>query len=215
MWLLVGLGNPGKEYEATRHNVGFRVVDLIAARAGAPAWRSKWGADLAEIKLGSERVLLCKPMEFMNVSGQPVVRVASFWKVEPSRAVVVHDDLDLPFGRMKLGQGGGHGGNNGVRSILAEWGTPDFHRVRVGIGRPAGGRDASGWVLGGFSETERREVVTIIERAADAAAAIVTDGGPAAMNRFNGKAGTGTGTGKEEQQVKRVRKESSSKGDDT
>ena len=211
MWLLVGLGNPGKEYEATRHNVGFRVVDLVAARTGAPAWRNKWGADLAEIKIGSERVLLCKPMEFMNVSGQPVARVASFWKVESSRVVVVHDELDLPFGRMKLGQGGGHGGNNGVRSILAEWGSADFHRVRVGIGRPAGGRDASSWVLGGFDEAERRELSDVLERAADAATAIVTDGAAAAMNRFNGKAGSG----KPEQQVKRVKKEGSSKGDDT
>lgn len=189
MWLLVGLGNPGKEYEATRHNVGFRVVDLVAARAGAPAWRSKWGAEVAEAKIGTERVLLCKPMEFMNVSGQPVVRVASFWKVEPSRTVVIHDDLDLPFGRMKVGQGGGHGGNNGVRSILAEWGTPDFHRVRVGIGRPAPGRDASGWVLSGFSEADRRALPGVLERAADAATAIMTDGVLVAMNRFNGKAG--------------------------
>ena len=186
---MVGLGNPGKEYEDTRHNVGFRVVDLIAARAGSPAWRSKWGAEIAETKLGTERVLLCKPMEFMNVSGQPVLRAASFWKIHPTHAVVVHDDLDVAFGRMKLAQGGGHGGNNGVRSILAEWGAADFHRVRVGIGRPTGGRDAAAWVLSGFSPDDRRELPAILERAADAAIAIVTEGPTVAMNRFNGKAG--------------------------
>jgi PTH1 family peptidyl-tRNA hydrolase len=189
VWLLVGLGNPGKQYEDTRHNVGFRVVDLVARRAGSPAWREKWGAAIAEAKVGSERVLLCKPMEFMNLSGQPVVRVATFWKIDPSRTVVVHDDIDLPVGRLKLGQGGGHGGNNGVRSILAEWGSPDFHRVRVGIGRPAAGRDAAGWVLGGFAEADRGALPELLERAADAASCIVTEGSKVAMNRFNGKAG--------------------------
>jgi PTH1 family peptidyl-tRNA hydrolase len=189
VWLVVGLGNPGREYEDTRHNVGFRVVDLIAARAGSPAWRSKWGAEIVETKIGSERVLLCKPMEFMNVSGQPVVRVAAFWKVDPPHTVVVHDDLDVPFGRLKLGQGGGHGGNNGVRSLLAEWGTGDFHRVRVGIGRPAPGRDAAAWVLSRFADEDQGEVPAVLERAADAASCIVTDGPQVAMNRFNGKAG--------------------------
>jgi PTH1 family peptidyl-tRNA hydrolase len=189
VWLVVGLGNPGREYQETRHNVGFRVADLIAARAGSPAWRSKWGAEIVETKIGSERVLLCKPMEFMNLSGQPVVRIASFWKVDPPHTVVVHDDLDVPFGRLKLGQGGGHGGNNGVRSLLAEWGTGDFHRVRVGIGRPAPGRDAAAWVLSRFADEDQGELPAVLERAADAASCIVTDGPQVAMNRFNGKAG--------------------------
>jgi PTH1 family peptidyl-tRNA hydrolase len=185
---MVGLGNPGKQYEDTRHNVGFRVVDLVARRAGAPAWREKWGAAIAEAKVGSERVLLCKPMEFMNLSGQSVVRVATFWKIDPSRTVVVHDDIDVPVGRLKLAQGGGHGGNNGVRSILTEWGSPDFHRVRVGIGRPAAGRDPASWVLGGFEEADRRTLPELLERAADAASCIVAEGSKVAMNRFNGKA---------------------------
>jgi len=189
VWLLVGLGNPGPEYANTRHNVGFNVVDLLAQRTGAPAARAKWGAEIAETRIGGERVLLCKPMEYMNVSGQPVVRVASFWKVEPKQTVVVHDDLDLPFGRLKLGAGGGHGGNNGVRSILAEWGSPDFNRVRMGIGRPTGGRDASSHVLGGFDGVERAEAAEFFARAADAVACIVTEGLGVAMNRFNGSAG--------------------------
>jgi len=190
VWLLVGLGNPGSEYANTRHNVGFAVVDLLARRTGAPAARAKWGAEIAETRIGGERVLLCKPMEYMNVSGQPVVRVASFWKVEPKQTIVVHDDLDLPFGRLKLGAGGGHGGNNGVRSILAEWGSADFSRVRMGIGRPQGGRDASSHVLGGFDGVERTAVDEFFGRAADAAACIVTDGLGVAMNRFNGSAGS-------------------------
>ena len=189
MWLLVGLGNPGTEYANTRHNVGFHVVDLVAARTGAPPARAKYGAEIAETRIGSERVLLCKPMEYMNVSGQPVVRVASFWKIEPGQTVVVHDDLDLPFGRLKLGVGGGHGGNNGVRSILAEWGSADFNRVRMGIGRPAAGRDASSHVLGGFEGADRAAAPEFFARAADAATCIVTDGLAAAMNRFNGTAG--------------------------
>lgn len=189
MWLLVGLGNPGQEYANTRHNVGFQVVDLLAQRTGAPAARAKWGAEIAETRIGAERVLLCKPMEYMNVSGQPVVRVASFWKVEPKQTVVVHDDLDLPFGRLKLGAGGGHGGNNGVRSILAEWGNADFSRVRMGIGRPAAGRDAASHVLSSFDGAERAAAAEFYERAADAVACIVTDGLAVAMNRFNGSAG--------------------------
>jgi PTH1 family peptidyl-tRNA hydrolase len=189
VWLLVGLGNPGSEYANTRHNVGFSVVDLLAQRTGAPPARAKYGAELAETRIGGERVLLCKPMEYMNVSGQPVVRVASFWKVEPQQTVVVHDDLDLPFGRLKLGTGGGHGGNNGIRSILAEWGSADFHRVRLGIGRPAAGRDAAGHVLSGFDGDDRAAVPEFFGRAADAAACIITDGIAVAMNRFNGSAG--------------------------
>jgi PTH1 family peptidyl-tRNA hydrolase len=195
VWLLVGLGNPGPEYANTRHNVGFHVVDLLAQRTGAPAARAKYGAEIAETRLGGERVLLCKPMEFMNVSGQPVVRVASFWKVEPKQTVVVHDDLDLPFGRLKLGAGGGHGGNNGVRSILAEWGSAEFNRVRMGIGRPAAGRDASSHVLGGFDAAERATLEEFFARAADAAASIVTEGLGAAMNRYNGSAGGKPGKG--------------------
>lgn len=189
MWLLVGLGNPGSEYANTRHNVGFNVVDLLSQRTGAPTARAKWGAEIAETRIGDQRVLLCKPMEYMNVSGQPVVRVASFWKIEPKQTIVLHDDLDLPFGRLKLGAGGGHGGNNGVRSILAEWGNADFSRVRMGIGRPGAGRDASSHVLGGFDGVDRTAVDEFFTRAADAAACIVTEGLGVAMNRFNGSAG--------------------------
>ena len=190
MWLLVGLGNPGPKYEGTRHNVGFQVVDALVVRNRALSLRTKLGAEVGEARIGSERVLLCKPMEFMNTSGQAVVRVAQFWKVEPARTVVMYDDLDLSFGRLKLATGGGHGGHNGVRSIIAEWGTADFARVRVGVGRPtSSGHDAADYLLSDFKGAERKELPDLYSRAAEAAENIVTTGLTAAMNRFNTKVG--------------------------
>jgi len=185
MWLVVGLGNPGREYAGNRHNIGFEVVAELAARAKAPPMREKFGAELAEGTLRGQRVLLCKPMEFMNASGQPVARVAKFWKIAPESTVVVHDDLDLPFGRLKLGAGGGHGGNNGVRSLLADLGTPDFLRVRFGIGRPAPGGDAANYVLADFSRAEQKDLPDLRMQAADAVEEILASGLTAAMNRFN------------------------------
>ena len=187
MWLLVGLGNPGPNYETTRHNVGFQVIDALVTRCRVPSLRAKWGAELCETVIGSERILLCKPMEYMNTSGQAVARVAKFWKIEPAQTVVVHDDLDLPFARLKLGAGGGHGGHNGLRSIIAEWGTADFNRVRCGIDRPAPGQDAADYVLTGFKPAERKELPDFCARAAEAAEAIVREGLMIAMNRFNTK----------------------------
>jgi peptidyl-tRNA hydrolase, PTH1 family len=196
VWLLVGLGNPGAKYAGTRHNVGFHVIDRLASRAGAAGAREKSGAVVAEGRLGSERILLCKPMEFMNVSGQSLVRVARFWKIDAAQTVVVHDELDVPFGRLKLAGGGGHGGHNGLRSIIAEWGTADFSRVRFGISRPAPGRDAADYVLQDFSAIERQALPELQDRAADAVEAIVASGLTTAMNKFNGKAGSGSESGK-------------------
>jgi PTH1 family peptidyl-tRNA hydrolase len=187
MWLVVGLGNPGREYAGNRHNVGFEVVTELAARAKAPPLREKFGAEIGEATIRGERVLLCKPMEFMNVSGQSVARVAKFWKIPPASIVVVHDDLDLPFGRLKLGAGGGHGGQNGVRSVIADLGTADFLRVRFGIGRPATGGDAANYVLADFSRAEQKELSDLRSTAADAVEEILANGLTAAMNRFNVK----------------------------
>jgi len=196
VWLLVGLGNPGAKYDGTRHNVGFHVIDRLASRAGASPSRAKLGAEVTEGRLGNERVLLCKPMEFMNVSGQALVRVARFWKIDAAQTVVVHDELDVPFGRLKLAGGGGHGGHNGLRSIIAEWGSADFCRVRFGISRPAPGRSATDYVLQDFSASERQVLPELQERAADAVEAIVSSGLTVAMNKFNGKAGSGSESGK-------------------
>jgi peptidyl-tRNA hydrolase, PTH1 family len=189
VWLLVGLGNPGPKYESTRHNVGFQVIDAIGIRSRASSLRAKFGAEVGEATIATTRVLLCKPMEFMNTSGQAVLRVAQFWKIEPAHTVVVHDDLDVGFGRLKLGPGGGHGGHNGLRSIIAEWGTSDFPRVRFGIGRPSAGQNAADYVLTDFNGAERKELPDMVSRAAEAVETIVAGGTALAMNRFNGKAG--------------------------
>ncbi|HVR61198.1 MAG TPA: aminoacyl-tRNA hydrolase [Polyangia bacterium] len=193
MWLVVGLGNPGAEYAGNRHNVGFQVLDDFAARVGNPPLRLKFGAAIGEGTLGAERILLCKPMEFMNVSGQATARVAKFWKVAVENTVVIHDDLDLPFGRLKLGAGGGHGGNNGVRSLIAELGA-DFRRVRFGVGRPSGGRDAADYVLHDFSKAEQKDLPDLRLAACDAVEAIIAQGLTAAMNRFNVKSKNGKET---------------------
>ena len=137
--------------------------------------------------MAGDKALFCKPMEFMNVSGQVVQRVAQFWKVTPAETVVVHDELDIPFGRLKLGAGGGHGGHNGLRSIIADWGTADFVRVRFGIGRPTHGRDAAAYVLDNFTRDEQAALPSLVAEAADAVEAIVGGGLTAAMNKFNAK----------------------------
>jgi len=182
MHLVVGLGNPGREYSGNRHNLGFRVADELAGRA---AWRSKWGGELAEVELSGQKVLLCKPMQFMNVSGQPVASVAGFWKIPAEQVVVIHDELDVAFGRVKINKGGGAGGHNGVRSLIDCLGTPDFVRVRVGIGRPPPNWEGADYVLADFSRAEQPELPGIISAAAAAAKEIVTRGLTAAMNRYN------------------------------
>src|SRR5579871_4632774 len=187
MRLVVGLGNPGPEYQDNRHNLGFKVVDELLARARGNTPRAKFGAEISEVTIAGERVLLCKPMEYMNVSGQAVARVAGFWKVPVSDVVVVHDELDLPFGRLKLGAGGGHGGHNGIRSMLADLGDASFARVRVGVGRPKPGHDPANYLLSDFSKSEEKELPDLISTAAEAVEAILEDGLTAAMNRFNGK----------------------------
>ena len=185
MWLLVGLGNPGSRYARNRHNAGFMVVDELWRRAGAPAPREKLGAQLSEATLAGEHVLFCKPQEFMNCSGLAVQRAAAFWKIPPAQAVVVHDEMDVPFGRLKLGFSGGTGGHNGLQSIIQEWGSPDFARVRFGIGRPPAQWDAADYVLADFADDERRLLPDLIGEAADATETIVKRGLQAAMTRFN------------------------------
>jgi PTH1 family peptidyl-tRNA hydrolase len=187
MYLVVGLGNPGEQYADNRHNLGFMVVDELGRRGRAGAMREKFGAMIAEATIAGQRLLLCKPQEYMNVSGQAVARVAGFWKVGLGETIVVHDELDLPFERMKLAAGGGPGGHNGVRSIISALGDPAFTRVRVGIGRPAPGRNPTDWVVSDFSRAEAALLPDIVARAADAVEAIVSDGLTPAMNRFNGK----------------------------
>ena len=185
MKLLVGLGNPGPDYARTRHNVGFLVADEVARLTGAGFTLRKFGAEVAEAVAGGERFWIVKPQTYMNHSGEAVGAAMRFWKLEPADLVVVHDDLELDSFRVQVKVGGGHGGHNGLKSVNAHVGTPDYARVRVGVGRPPAQVDPADWVLGRFPRSEDREVLDVVERGAAAARAIVVDGAAKAMNEFN------------------------------
>lgn len=184
-FLVVGLGNPGPKYEDTRHNIGFQVADELAARARAGRWREACRALVAEGRLAGEPVVLAKPQTYMNRSGDAVGRLVDRFGVDLERLIVVHDDLDLPFGAIRIRVRGGHGGHNGIRSILAVLGTGEFVRVKVGIGRPQGKGDVADYVLSPFSADEAVEIPAIRARAADAVFHIVGEGPLRAMNRFH------------------------------
>jgi len=186
-WLIVGLGNPGPRYEATRHNVGQMVIDELARRRSESLRSHKAGARVAEswLRPGGAKLVLAKPNSFMNVSGGPVAGLASFYSVPPERVVVVHDELDIPFDSLKLKVGGGHGGHNGVRDVVKALGTPDFPRVRVGIGRPPGRQDPADWVLDPFGSAERQTLPIMIGDAADAVELLVGEGLLAAQQRHH------------------------------
>lgn len=188
-WLVVGLGNPGTRYEATRHNAGRLVLEVLAGRVGARFTRHpRANADVAEVRFGplpGRRVVLARPRTYMNESGGPVAGLASYYDVDPSAVLVVHDDLDLDPGTVRVKVSGGDGGHNGLKSIRASLGTGDTTRVRVGIGRPPGRQDAAAFVLRDFSATERRELGVTLEIAADAVEAVVLSGATYAQNTFN------------------------------
>jgi PTH1 family peptidyl-tRNA hydrolase len=191
--LVVGLGNPGKKYERTRHNVGFMVVDHLARTHGMADFREKFSGvwTKGDVSVGTTRypVALVKPETFMNLSGDCVQPAAAFLKVEPKAVIVVHDELDLPWREVKLKLGGGHAGHNGLRSLIDRLGTPDFVRVRVGVGRPPPGfkGDVADYVLQGFDSMEAAELPEVIDRACAAVEAVVAKGPQAAMNALNAK----------------------------
>lgn len=188
--LVVGLGNPGPDYAGTRHNVGFRVVDLLAARAGGGRFgKHRSNSDVLEGRLAGRRVVFAKPRTYMNVSGAPVANLAKYFSVPLDDVVVVHDDLDLGFGVVRLKRGGGEGGHNGLRSITSAVGTRDYLRVRFGIGRPPGRQDPAGYVLKRFSGAEAKELEFAVDLAADAAEALLLDGLEPAQNRFHALSG--------------------------
>jgi PTH1 family peptidyl-tRNA hydrolase len=184
-FLIVGLGNPGPRYAATRHNIGFAVVELLALRAGAKFKAHRSRCEIAETRLAGQPVVLAKPMSFMNESGGPVVGAARFFKIPVERIVVAHDELDLPFGTVRLKRGGGEGGHNGLRSMSASLGSKEYARVRFGVGRPPGRQDPADYVLREFSGAERKELGFLIDRAADAAEALIRSGLEAAQNEYN------------------------------
>ena len=185
LWLVVGLGNPGPGYAENRHNVGFMVLDLLAERVGGRFKSHKGRADVLEGRLPGGRVVLGKPRSYMNESGGPVASLRDFFKVPPERVAVVHDELDLPFGALRLKLGGGDNGHNGLRSLRRSLGTGDFHRVRVGVGRPPGRMDPAAYVLRDFGSGERKELPLHVDRAADAVEVLVAEGLERAQNAFN------------------------------
>lgn len=185
--LVVGLRNPGRSYAGNRHNVGAMVLDVLARRAGGRFKAHKAGAEVLETRLADVRAVLAKPRSYMNVSGGAVVGIARFFKVDAADLVVVHDDLDLDFGVVKLKRGGGEGGHNGLRSISSSLGTRDYLRVRFGVGRPPGRMDATAYVLRDFSAAERRELDVLTDRCADAAEALLAEGLEPAQNRFHAR----------------------------
>ena len=187
-WLVVGLGNPGKEYAGNRHNVGFLVADLLASRVGARFGRSKRAhGEVAEGRLGfgGPKLVLVKPLTFMNLSGSAVVSLAQFFKVPVANVIAVHDELDVPFGQVRAKRGGGEGGHNGLRSMSKSLASKEYARVRVGVGRPPGRQDPADYVLSDFSGAERKELEFLVDRAADVVEAIVLEGVEWAQNKYH------------------------------
>ena len=187
MHLVVGLGNPGPKYARHRHNVGFMLVERLAQRWGAGAFRDKHKGLLSKVSVGGEDAVLLLPQTFMNLSGESVQAVMRFYKVPLERVLVAHDELDLPFATLRLKQGGGAAGHNGLRSIGRHGGGNGFVRLRVGIGRPPSGRP-QGWVLSDFSASERATLPDVLERGADAVEAVIRDGLQPATKALHTKA---------------------------
>ena len=185
-WLVVGLGNPGPTYASTRHNVGYLVADVLAARAGGSWKKHKSGrADVIEGRLAGERAVLGRCRSYMNESGGPVSTLAKFYDVEPDHLVVIHDELDIDYGMLRVKFGGGDNGHNGLKSIRQSLDTGDFFRVRVGIGRPAGRQNVHDFVLKPYTAAERKDLPTYVEEAADAVESLLTQGLEATQSAFN------------------------------
>jgi peptidyl-tRNA hydrolase, PTH1 family len=204
MKVIVGLGNPGPKYAGTRHNVGFEVVDYLAAGPGCSPFREKFEAFVAELKEGDETVLLVKPLTFMNLSGRAVRAVLDFYKLPVEQLLVVCDDFNLPLGKLRIRTKGSHGGQNGLRSIQEQLGTDVYARLRIGVGEP--GHDAVDHVLSKFKPGERKAVEEAVATAAQAALVWLRQGAETAMNRFNG--------GEDPQGEKKPKKEKPKKSED-
>ena len=185
MKLIVGLGNPGREYRDTRHNVGFQVVDELAKRHGVDSWCEKFGGLEGKARFADVPVVLVKPLSFMNLSGHAVQGFSAFYKIDAPDILVIVDDVELPLGRLRARPSGGAGGHNGLKSVIHSFGSQDFPRLRVGVGRGDGGRSLSNFVLGRFSDDEREIITAAVLRAADATEVFIAHGIAQAMNTFN------------------------------
>ena len=187
-WLIVGLGNPGEQYVRTRHNAGFQAVDRLAARLGAGTWREKFKALAAAASLNGQKLLLLKPLTYMNASGIAVEAAAHFYKIPPERILVLFDDISLPVGRIRVRKSGSAGGHNGIKSIIASLGTDAFPRVKLGVGqKPHPDYDLADWVLSTVSKSEWPDYQSAMEHAADAALCILKNGCERAAAEYNGK----------------------------
>jgi PTH1 family peptidyl-tRNA hydrolase len=185
-WLVVGLGNPGQEYAATRHNAGFMVVDLLAENLRASYWKDEGGARTSVVRLGDEDLVLVQPQTYVNLSGKAVAKLAAGYDLGPARVLVVHDDLDLPAADVRVKRGGGHGGHNGLRSVNDSLATGEYPRVRIGVGRPPGRMDPADYVLEPMRGAAAEELAASIPTAAEAVVYVVEHGVDAAMREFNG-----------------------------
>lgn len=185
-WLIVGLGNPGEQYEGTRHNVGFQVADELAERAGVPVQKLKFRALTNTAAVGGEKVLLMKPVTYMNLSGEAVRQAADFYKIAPDHVLVVSDDVALPVGKLRIRKGGSAGGHNGLKNIILHLGTEAFPRVRLGVGeKPHPDYDMADWVLGRFTGEDKKAMDAAVKKAADAVECLIRDGADQAMSKFN------------------------------
>lgn len=187
MKLIVGLGNPGPKYEGTRHNIGFMVVRKLADEAGIALKRQGHQGIYGVGRCGKEEATLLLPQTFMNLSGASVCSAHRSLGIAPGDLIIVHDDIDLPFGRLRIRRNGGHGGHNGLRSITANLGTGDFYRIKVGVGRPVADGDVADHVLSGFSSLEKKQLDTVISAACDVVVTLIDHGEARAMNDFNNR----------------------------
>lgn len=185
-WLIVCLGNPGKQYENTRHNIGFMTADELERREGVKVNKLKYRALTGEMKLGGERVLVMKPQTYMNLSGEAVKLAGAFYKIPPERVIVISDDVSLPLGKLRIRANGSAGGHNGLKNIIAHLGTDAFPRIKVGVGAPSHPEhEMVDWVIGNFTPAEKKVVAEAVGRAADAIACLIEKGVSEAQNKFN------------------------------
>lgn len=186
-WLIVGLGNPGKEYERTRHNCGFRAIDLLAKTLGCKIDKAKFQGLYGQVTYQGRKLFLLKPMTYMNLSGKSVLQLSAYYQIPPQRIIVLFDDISLEPGRLRIRPDGSAGGHNGIKSIISDLGSQDFPRVKIGVGAKAHAeQDLADWVLSGFSASEEKALGSALERAAEAALCIMDSGVPEAANRYNG-----------------------------
>lgn len=186
-WLIVGLGNPGKQYEHTRHNCGFRAIDLLAEKLGCKIEKAKFQGIYAQTVYKGKKLYLLKPLTYMNLSGRSVLQLSAYFQIPPQRIIVLFDDISLEPGRLRIRADGSAGGHNGIKSIIAEVGSQEFPRVKIGVGaKTCAEQDLADWVLSSFSASEEKALASALERASDAALCIIDSGVSESANRYNG-----------------------------